>query len=172
MSIIILAAKCQQHRSVYNASSVVVRALDRGFLSLYDRKLPFMSMASDQSSEVDRFIENQIDTVPHLETLLLAWRARPKAWSPAELASAIYVPVDLAPQILKDLEEKGLLTASQTSEPEYSYRSGSPAQDDLVNAVENAYKRELIRITRMIHSKAPSSIREFARSFRFTKEER
>jgi hypothetical protein len=36
--------------------------------------------------------------------------------------------------------------------------------------VEKTYRRELLRISRMIHSKAPSSVREFARAFKFKKD--
>jgi hypothetical protein len=40
---------------------------------------------------VEKFIFEQIDTVPHLEALLLIWNRRPKVWTAAEMASALYV---------------------------------------------------------------------------------
>jgi len=129
-------------------------------------------MGPDQNSEVDRFIEEQIDTVPHLEALLLAWRGRSKTWSPAEMAAALYVPADVAQKILSDLSNKDLLIATEGAEARYAYRSGLPEHDELMARVNAAYQRELIRISRMIHSKAPTGVREFARSFRFTKEEK
>jgi hypothetical protein len=46
-------------------------------------------MGSERIEEVDLFIEKQIETVPHLEVLLLIWRGRPKAWIPSEMASAL-----------------------------------------------------------------------------------
>jgi len=42
--------------------------------------------------------------------------------------------------------------------------------DALMLQVEVAYRNELIRISRMIHAKAPAAVREFARAFRFKKE--
>jgi hypothetical protein len=50
---------------------------------------------------------------------------------------------------------------------QYSYFSRSKEQDEMMLLVDNAYRRDLVRISTMIHSKASSSIREFARAFRF-----
>ena len=60
-----------------------------------------MSEQSPFSGEVDRFIAEQIDTVPHLEALLLLWNSRPKAWTVPEMAHALYVPSELAENILR-----------------------------------------------------------------------
>jgi hypothetical protein len=128
-------------------------------------------MAQDDRStkQVDQFILDYIDTVPHLEALLLAWNSRPKAWSVSDMAKSLYVPHELADNILRDLSQKNLL--SQTSDASgdlYQYEPGD--QDHLVAQVDFAYRRELIRISRMIHAKAPAALRDFARAFRFTKE--
>jgi DNA-binding MarR family transcriptional regulator len=129
-------------------------------------------MAAEHSADVDQFIRDAIDTVPHLEALLLTWRGRAKTWSETEMAAALYVPEEIAARILKDLEQKELLTRVPGEEVRYRYSSGSEAQDELMSRLNATYQRELIRISRMIHSKAPSGVREFARSFRFTKEEK
>ena len=129
-------------------------------------------MELEHRPEVDQFIRDEIDTVPHLEALLLTWRGRPRVWSVAEMAAALYVPGEAATKILRDLEEKGLLSHAPGSEVRYCYRSGSEGQDAVVSRVNAAYQRELIRISGMIHSKAPSGAREFARSFRFIKDDK
>jgi hypothetical protein len=129
-------------------------------------------MTAEYRADVDQFIRDEIDTVPHLEALLLAWRGHGSTWSESEMAAALYVPEEVAAKILRDLEDKELLIRVPGGEVRYSYRSGSEAQDELISGLNTAYQRELIRISRMIHSKAPSGMREFARSFRFTKEEK
>lgn len=128
-----------------------------------------MSEWKTRSEEVDQFILEQIDSVPHLEALLLIWRNRPKAWPVEEMAKALYVPVELAGDILRDLTVRGLIEPTSESQREYKYVS-SPSEDSLMELLELTYRRELIRVTRMIHAKAPPAIREFARAFRFTKE--
>jgi hypothetical protein len=45
-----------------------------------------------------------------------------------------------------------------------------PESDELMSHVDRIYRRELIRISKLIHSKTPSALQEFARVFRFTKE--
>jgi hypothetical protein len=128
-----------------------------------------MSEANKPSPEADQFILEQIDSVPHLEALLLLWRTRPKTWPIDEMAKALYVPPELAATILRDLSLKSLVQETDAPLRVYQYIS-SEAQDRLMSEVDSTYRRELIRVSRMIHNKAPSSIREFARAFRFTKE--
>jgi hypothetical protein len=118
---------------------------------------------------VDQFILEQIDTVPHLEALLLAWNKREKAWPVEEMSRLLFIPEEMASKILRDLMQRGLLEAVP-GEGGYVYKSASPEQDSVLAAVDATYRRELIRVTRMIHSKGPASLRDFARAFRFTKE--
>jgi len=129
-----------------------------------------MTEENPGARQVDQFILEQIDTVPHLEALLLVWNRRPKAWSVPEMAKALYVPEELAAKVLRDLTQRGLVGESPESAGQYRYSSVSEDQDGLMRQVDATYRRELIRVSRMIHSKAPSSLREFARAFRFTKE--
>ncbi|HXE63034.1 MAG TPA: hypothetical protein VN519_05810 [Bryobacteraceae bacterium] len=119
-------------------------------------------------AEVDRFLLERIETVPHLEALLLLWNSRPKTWSAEAIADALYVPPDSARAILDDLVRQNLIAVSGTSGG-YFYES-EPARDRLTALVDRAYRHELIRITRLIHSKPSAAIREFARAFRLRKE--
>jgi len=117
---------------------------------------------------VDQFIVEQIDTIPHLEALLLVWNRRPKGWSLEEMTQSLYVPADLAARVLRDLVQRDLL--EETDSGEFRYKSHSAEKDTLIAQVNETYRRELIRVSRMIHAKAPSAVRDFAQAFRFTKE--
>lgn len=118
-------------------------------------------------AEVDRFLLERIETVPHLEALLLLWHSRPKAWSASAIADALYVPEDSARAILDDLVRQNLIMAGSAGDFFYESEAG---RDRLVAAVDLAYRHELIRITRLIHSKPSAAIREFARAFRLRRE--
>jgi predicted ArsR family transcriptional regulator len=120
--------------------------------------------------EVDEFILEQIDTVPHLEALLLLWNSRPKQWTVEEMASALYVSSGTARNILQVLARRGLLVAGRGTPENYRYESISSKQDSLIETVDATYRRNLVRISRMIHSKAAPGVREFAQAFRFTKD--
>lgn len=118
---------------------------------------------------VDEFIAEQVDTVPQLEGLLILWNSRPKEWPPAEMARALYVSPDAAQRILQDLARRGLIAVVQQPE-RYFYQQQSEEKESIIRALDSIYRREIIRISTMIHSKASAAVREFARAFRFTKE--
>ena len=121
-------------------------------------------------NEVDRFLISRIDSVPHLEALLLVWRCRPNTWTLNELAERLYVKSESARSIVADLIREELIALVDGPAERYGYASKSERQDVLMKDVEEAYRRELIRISNLIHSKAPASVREFARAFRFMKQ--
>ena len=120
-------------------------------------------------NEVDEFILEEIDSVPHLEALLLVWTRKPQRWKADEMAKELYVKPDQAQSILNDLAQRRLIGLASGTTDVYEYDS-APEKDALLKAVERTYRRELVRISRMIHSKAPASLREFARAFRFRKD--
>lgn len=120
------------------------------------------------SNAVDEFIQRELDSVPHLEALLLLWNSRHKQWSIEEMGSALYINDSATREILQNLTRHHLAAAA---DPDlYAYNCASPERDALVAAVDTEYRRNLIRITRMIHAKASPGVREFADAFRFKKD--
>lgn len=115
---------------------------------------------------VDRFILDFIDSVPHLEALLLLWRSRPRRWTVEELAKYLYLGQRESERIAQDLARAGLIAGSGA---EYHYLPDSDAKDRLVSSVDETYRREVVRISTLIHSNGSRALRDFARSFRFTK---
>jgi len=128
-------------------------------------------MAEDtRKLQVDQFIIEQIDSVPHLEALLLIWRTRPKEWSVTEMAKALYVPSEVAERVLNDLAQRELVARVSEHPNTFRYDSTSAERDALLYNVNDTYRRELVRISGMIHSKAGVAVRDFARAFRFKKD--
>ena len=120
--------------------------------------------------EVYRFILNQIDSVPQMEALLLLWESRPKQWSENEIASRLYVSVDVVRNIVQVLVRRRMIAAVTNSEKHYWYESRGADGDLLVEAVAATYRRELVRVSTLIHTKASSAVRDFADAFKFKKE--
>ena len=120
--------------------------------------------------QVDQFVIDEIDSVPHLEALLLLWTNRPKEWSAEEMWKALYVESAFAERILKDLSQRKLAVLRPQSSDRYSYDAGSEARNQQVQALDAIYRREIVRISRMIHAKGSPAVREFAKAFRFTKD--
>jgi predicted ArsR family transcriptional regulator len=122
------------------------------------------------SKSVDEFIAREMDTVPHLEALLLLWSSRPKLWSVDDMAALLYISGGEARGILQNLVRRKLVRAERGQVEAYGYISEPGERDELIAAVERTYGRELIRISRMIHAKASPGVRDFADAFRFTKD--
>lgn len=123
----------------------------------------------DTEDEVLRFIFENIDTVPHLEALLLLWQNSATPWSTETLAARLYVSPVQANTILEDLSRRGFVTQEQDGAA-FRYAPDWDAQRGLMPLISETYRRNLVGITRMIHSKGSASVREFARAFQIKKD--
>lgn len=113
--------------------------------------------------DVDQFILEEIDSVPHLEALLLLWNRRPRVWTVSELARQLYISTDQTSDIVRDLQSRGLVSCDAG---QCAWNESWP-NPELIQAVDRFWRRELIRISSLIHSKASPSVRQFASAFRF-----
>jgi len=125
---------------------------------------------TQQEREVYRFIADRIDSVPHLEALLLLWNSRPSKWSAEDLAKRLYTGRDAARTLLQDLTREDLIVAFPGPAEQYFYETKSPETERTIELVDVTYRKQVVRISTMIHSKASSAVRDFARAFRFKKE--
>ena len=125
---------------------------------------------SNPGADVYEYILEKIDSVPHLEAVILLWNSRPVGWTAEELASRLYVPTERSNEILQDLVRQQLVQQSTASPPRFSYLPRNEEQNEWMFRVDTAYRREIVRISTMLHSKASPSVREFARAFRFKKD--
>lgn len=121
-------------------------------------------------TDVYEYILEKIESVPHLEAVILLWNSRPVGWAADELASRLYVPSERAVEILRDLIRQQLVQQAAGSPPRFSYLPRSDEQNEWMFQVDTAYRREIVRISTMLHTKASPSVREFARAFRFKKD--
>jgi predicted transcriptional regulator len=120
--------------------------------------------------QVDRFILTEIDSVPHLEALLLLFNSRPKTWSVDEMGQSIYVRDEVANKILESLVQRGLIASIPRASGTYFYNPDDQGRNRLLEDVDAVYRKEVVRISSMIHSKAPAGLRDFARAFRLKKD--
>lgn len=125
---------------------------------------------NENQDEILRFIAEEIDSVPELEALLLLWQQRPTPWKADDLANRLYIESDLTRAILLDLKRKQLISGVVGDPDSYRYDSDSEERNLLIGRTEELYRRQIVRISTLIHSKPSSAVRDFARAFRFTKE--
>jgi predicted transcriptional regulator len=120
--------------------------------------------------QADRFILAEIDSVPHLEALLLLFNSRPKTWSVDEMGQSLYVRNEIASRILDSLVQRNLIATSPQAPGNYFYNPDDEYKNQLLEDVDAVYRKEVVRISSMIHSKAPAGLRDFARAFRIKKD--
>ncbi|HLH09468.1 MAG TPA: hypothetical protein VKW78_19675 [Terriglobales bacterium] len=118
------------------------------------------------------FIYENIASVPQLEALVLLWNSRPVWWTRDELASRLYIPPDQVAKLLRDLVRMQLIAESNTLPPKFSYLAKSEEQNQLMASLDATYRKDLVRISTMIHSKTSSGVREFARAFQLNQEKK
>lgn len=129
------------------------------------------SDAQPGAPSVDRFILDEIDSVPHLEALLLLWRNAPQTATSDQIAQSLYISQTQATGLLDDLLRRGLIARKSGAPlPSYFYDAASEERNHLIRSVDATYRRELIRISGIIHSKASRGVRAFADAFRFRKD--
>jgi hypothetical protein len=129
-----------------------------------------MSAGVPDRQQVDRFIVDEIDSVPQLEALLLFWKNRPQVWSCESMAKSLYVSPDVSRDILAGLAQRHLITPVEGSRGEFALNADSEEKERLLASRDAIYRRELVRISNMIHTKASRGVRDFADAFRLKKE--
>jgi hypothetical protein len=123
----------------------------------------------DIPDDVLEFVARRIDSVPHLEALLLFFDNPDKVWTAADIASRVYVGRETARDILNDLARHSFVTAR---EPDGFCYERTWDEAGLMPRVAETYRRHLVLVAELIHAKAaPTAVQEFARAFKFTKKE-
>jgi DNA-binding IclR family transcriptional regulator len=123
------------------------------------------------SDDVVRFIVDKVDSVPHLEALLLLFASTPKSWSAAEIAARTYVSEERARALLQDLSRQRLAQPDADAPERYRYDAAWDVAGTTMRQVAGSYQRHLVRVANLIHSKASPAVRDFARAFQFKKKD-
>ena len=112
---------------------------------------------------IRQFIVNKIDSIAHLEAILLFHSSPEHVFQTEEIANRLYVREREARALLKDLEKSEFIIRNGDG---YQYRS-SPDLNPQISELSETYARCLIPTTRLIHEKASKKIQQFANAFKF-----
>jgi hypothetical protein len=123
----------------------------------------------DLPPHVLRFLEENIDSVPQLETLLMMDREPDRFWLVADVASRNYTSEQRAAEILSALQRRGLVS-SEAGPLRFRFNPAKVETRALVSDLARCYQKNLSRITTIIHSKPSTSVTEFARAFDLKKD--
>jgi hypothetical protein len=123
--------------------------------------------ADDIPDDLRDFIFAHIESIAHLEALLLLRENPGQDWTAERAAQRLYIPVDKAARALGSLAESGFLALGQQG---YRFSCHTGALEEMVSRLAQTYREKLIPVTNMIHAK-PNRIREFANAFRLRKDD-
>jgi len=120
-------------------------------------------------ANVLRFLDENIDSVPQLETLLMMFQEHDRVWQIEDVASRNYTTEQRAADTLNALRRRGLVSLEEAP---VRFRF-SPANDEvraLVAELALCYRKNLSLVTALIHAKPSASVKEFARAFDLKKD--
>jgi hypothetical protein len=117
---------------------------------------------------VERFILTSIDSVPHLEAILAVRNAPDTAWSAKMIAQNLFISEKRASELMTDLCASGFVAAEGgEAETHYFYRPVSPTLRDLIDQMSDTYAKNLLEVTRLIHSKLGKQAQRFGDAFKW-----
>ena len=99
--------------------------------------------------DVREFLLRYIDSVGHLEALLLLWRTREKRWNAPAIAQQLYIREVVAADILGRLCS---LKVIALADGDYWFSAEDTSLCADVERVAETYSQRLVAVTRLIHS--------------------
>ena len=124
--------------------------------------------ASSIPADVRRFLLAVIESVPHLEALLLLRADSSKWWDPETLAARLYVDEPSALRLLADLRGRALV--QQGHDGRWRFDASDAERVRIVDRLVEVYSRHVVEVAELIHSTSDRKAQRFADAFRWRKE--
>ncbi len=115
--------------------------------------------------DIRQFIIAGIDSVAHLEALLLLRTGAHEKWGIHTVAQRLYITEQESMHVLTRLCDQGLIILNCNETPSFQYRPKSTELARLIDRVAEVYKKQLVPMTNLIHSKPHTRIQELADFF-------
>lgn len=119
--------------------------------------------------DVRQFILDKIDSVAYLEALLLFRSTPQQPWSCEAVANRLYVDQKQTTELLARLHADGFVMPAEEKE-RYRYQPATSQLQHMVDSLAELYRKHLVPITNLIHSKPKTRVQEFADAFRLRKD--
>jgi hypothetical protein len=120
--------------------------------------------------DVRRFILTSIPSVPYLEALLLLCNEPAQPWDSQKVAQRLYISEKAAGELLSDLYAAGVVVVTEHKAPFYRHHPSSGELQQMINQLAEAYAKNLVEVTNLIHSKTGKKAQHFADAFKWRKD--
>jgi hypothetical protein len=122
-------------------------------------------------NDVQVFLLTRIDSIAHLEALLLLRTDPALVWNVDMLAKRLYISPQETIGVLERLRADGFVIIPEGLSQSYQYQPASSELAHMVNRVAELYATYLIPVTNLIHTKPRTRVQEFADAFKLRKDE-
>ena|ERR1041385_810047 len=119
---------------------------------------------------IKRFILRSIDSVSHLEAMLLLRYDPQKEWDNKMMAQWLFVGEKRAAHLLADLCAAGVAILKEGSKVFYRYHPISMELKETIDQLSEIYAKNLIEVTHLIHAKTDKQAQEFGDAFKWKDE--
>jgi hypothetical protein len=120
--------------------------------------------------DIRQFIMQSIDSIAHMEALLL-FRNQPETqWDAVAIARRLYMTEKQVQSVLDQFVNRSIISRLPGKTPLYQYKPSSQELAAIIDKTVNFYGRFLVPITHLIHSKAQTRVQAFADAFRIRKD--
>lgn len=123
-------------------------------------------MTEQVPEHIQRFVLTSIDSVPHLEAVLLLLNSAAE-WSVAGVAQRLFVSEKKAADILADLCITGFISKKDGA---FRFDPASPKLRETLEELNKLYPRHLVEISRLLHTKMDKQAQTFGDAFKWRKE--
>lgn len=129
-------------------------------------------MGSDEliPPDIRRFILTSIDSVPHLEALLIL-RYDPKVeWDAKGMSQRLYISEKRTVELLENLLAAGFVAVKRGDVSVYYYSPVSEELRGMMTRLADIYAKQLVEVTNLIHSNISKQAQQFGDAFKWQKE--
>jgi hypothetical protein len=114
--------------------------------------------------DIRQFIIVGIDSVAHLEAILLLRTGAHEKWGIPLVAQRLYITEQETAHVLTRLCDQGLVIKNGGDPLLFQYRPKSVELSRMIDRVAEVYKKQLVPVTNLIHSKPHRRIQKLADS--------
>lgn len=119
------------------------------------------------SYDLRQLAAQHLESMEHVEVLLLVARSEPREWSVAELGSELRWEEKFAQKCVEDLVAARLLARARGEGGAMRYRyAPNAAERETVHALMRLYDTRPLMLGRLIYDRPPTVARSFADAFR------
>ena len=119
--------------------------------------------------DIKRFIIRSIESIPHLEAVLLLHYDPKIEWDAKMMSQRLYISEKRSMDVLNDLCAAGFAAISEVNHS-YSYHPISRELSDLIARLVDIYSKNLIEVTNLIHFKTNKQAQQFGDAFKWQNE--